>query len=255
MKRMLSLTATALALTLSLAGCGTDDEPVESAAAAQSAPDEAGGPGGRPGSGKVAAVDGSTAQVQGAGGQTAVSWTGSTTFTQEVAGGFDDVTKGACVLVAGEGDEDAVTATSVRITPAVDGECAGPGGRGERPGDLPTDRPSDAPSGAPRGEGPAGGMTVGTVTAVTGDGFTVESSGVDDGASVTVSVTEDTTFTATQEADASAVEVGVCVQAQGEPDSAGAVSATSIAISAATDGECSNGFGGRPGGPRGGDDR
>lgn len=252
MKRTLSLTVTALTLAVSLAACGGPDEPARNVSATQAAPDRGAGPGARPGSGKVAAVDGSTAQVQGSDGQTAVSWTATTTFTQQVDGSLDDVTKGACVLVRGEsGDEDAVTASAVTISPAVDGECQGPGGdRGARPTDLPTDLPSDAPTDAPSGApGRAGGgMAMGTVTAVTDAGFTVESTapGGGDTSSVSVSVTDDTTFSTTAEADASAVKVGVCVQADGESDSTGAVAATSIRVSAATGGECTTGFG-RPG--------
>jgi len=260
MKRMLSLTATTLVLTLGLAACGSEEESSDTAAPAASAPERGGAPAARPGSGKVAAVDGSTAQVQGSDGQTAVTWTSSTTFTQEVAGKLSDVTEGACVLVMGEGDDDAVTATTVRLTEAVDGECRGMGGpggrgRGERPtdlpsappGDMPDGRPSDAPSGAPGGR--PGGMVMGTVTAVSSSGFTVEASampGGDDARTVTVTVDDDTTFRTTADADSSAVEVGACVQTEGEADSTGAVTATSISVSEAQDGECTGGFGGRP---------
>ena len=49
-----------------------------------------GGQGGPGGSGKVAAVSGSTAQVQGQGGQVAVTWTAKTTFTQQVSAKASD---------------------------------------------------------------------------------------------------------------------------------------------------------------------
>lgn len=252
MKRTLSLTLTALTLAVSLSACGGSDEPARNVSATQAAPDRGAGPGARPGSGKVAAVDGSTAQVQGSDGQTAVSWTTKTTFTAEVKGSLEDVTQGACVLVRGESDDDAVTASAVTISPAVDGECQGPGGgRGARPTDMPTDRPKDLPSDAPSGApgGRSGGMASGTVTAVSDTGFTVESTtpGADEKRSVTVSVTDDTAFATTAQADASAVKVGVCLQTEGESDSTGAVAATSIRVSPATDGECTSGFG-RPSG-------
>ena len=51
-------------------------------------------------SGKVAAVDGTTIQVQSPqDGQVAVTWTASTTFTQEVAASLADVKVGDCVVV------------------------------------------------------------------------------------------------------------------------------------------------------------
>lgn len=276
MKRTLALTVTALTLALSLSACGdkTDTQDASSSADEQAAAGS-GGRGGmaRPGSGKVAAVDGSTAQVQGSDSQTAVSWTGSTTFTQQVSATASDVGKGSCVVVSGEaGDsDDAITASSVRITEAVDGECTGPMGGGRGPGgngggERPTDMPTDMPSGAPDGERPSGGpgggrggVAVGTVTAVSADGFTVESvamgapgaddasSGAAETTSITVTATSDTTFTTSADASASDVEVGVCVTTQGKTDSTGAVAATSIAISRPTDGECSTGFGGRGG--------
>lgn len=269
MKRTIALTATALTLALSLAACGDEEQDTQNASADQQSQQRGGGmPAQQPGSGKVAAVDGSTAQVQGASSQTAVSWTGSTTFTQQVSGSLDDLTKGACVLVMGDGsgsDSDAVTASSVRISEAVDGECAsgfgGGGGGGERPTDLPSDRPSDLPTdrpdggsqgerpeGGPQGGG-SGGMTSGVITAVTDSGFTIEAArpGSGETSTVTVSVGSDTTYLTSAEASADDVKIGVCLQTRGDADSTGAVAATSIHISQATDGECTTGPGRRGG--------
>lgn len=262
MKRILTLSATALVLAVSLSGCGEEDVDQDPASAQSSQQPGSGRPGGgQPGSGQVAAVDGSTAQVQGSSSQTAVTWTSSTTFTQQVAGSLDDVTAGSCVVVSGEGD-DTVTATSVRITEAEGDDCSGgfggPGGdrpdRGDAPQDRPSDAPTDRPSDAPRGMGGGmgGGLAAGRVTAATDSGFTVASTrpGSDESSSVTVAVTDDTTYTTTEKADADDVKVGVCVQTRGESDSKGAVTATSIAISPAADGECvSRGPGGRGGAP------
>lgn len=255
MKRILTLSATALVLAVSLSGCGEEDVDQDPASAQSSQQPGSGRPGGQPGSGKVAAIDGSTAQVQGSSSQTAVTWTSSTTFTQQVAGLLDDVTAGSCVVVSGEGD-DTVTAASVRITEAEGDDCSGgfggPGGdrpdRGDAPQDRPSDAPTDRPSDAPRGMG--GGLAAGRVTAVTDTGFTVASSqpGSEESSSVEVAVSDDTTYTTTEKADAEDVKVGVCVQTRGESDSKGAVTATSIAISPAADGECvTRGPGGRGG--------
>ncbi len=264
MKRTIALSITALTLALSLAACGDEEQDPQNASAEQQSQQRGGGmPSQQPGSGKVAAVDGSTAQVQGSGSQTAVSWSDSTTFTQQVSGSVDDLTQGACVLVMGDGsdadsDSAAVTASTVRISEAVDGECSsGFGGGGERPTDMPTNRPSDRPSDLPTDRpdgssqrpqgGQGGGMTSGVVTAVTDSGFTVDASrpGSDETTTVTVAVGSDTTYLTSAEATADDVKVGVCLQTRGESDSTGAVAASSIQISQATDGECSTGPGRR----------
>lgn len=242
MKRTIALTATALAMALTLSACGEEDASTEQQpSAGESRPSGEPGRQPMPGSGLVAAVDGSTAQVQSSDSQVAVTWTDDTTFTQQVSAALSDVTVGSCVLVMGEATE----ATSVRITPAVDGECAagmggGGFGGGSRPTDIPTDRPTDMPSGAPGG---MGGFTSGTVTAVGDSGFTVDAvqPGSDETTSTEVTVGSDTTLTRQAEAASSDVVVGVCLQTRGESDSTGAVAATSIAISAATDGECMTG--------------
>src|SRR5689334_6886154 len=55
--------------------------------------------------GKVAAVDGSTAQVQSQqNGQVAVTWNDSTTFTQQVPASLADVKVGDCVAALPEMD-------------------------------------------------------------------------------------------------------------------------------------------------------
>lgn len=160
--------------------------------------------------GKVVAVNGSTAQVQNQqDGQVAVSWNGSTTFTQQVSATLADVKIGSCVVVAsaatGTGGATAaptaaptaVTATSVRVAAkSSDGTCAngfgggggggpqlsgnggngGPGGTtggGESSGQPPAGAPSGGPSGAPQIRGFGG--AVGEVTAISGNTFVVKS--------------------------------------------------------------------------------
>lgn len=288
--RVTLATASSVLLLATLAACGGDS----SADSATDGGDQAAGQGqmegqggGMPGaSGLVAAVSGSTAQVHSQqSGQVAVSWTGKTSFTQQVDAKLSDVTVGACVMVTSDdtsGSEDSaateVAATGVRILPAGDdGSCdfgagqGGPGGAGgpgggempegapsDMPSDMPSDLPSDRPSDLPQG---GGFGTVGEVTEVSSSGFTVSSSmptmGQDDSDSsgsattteVEVSVSGDTTYTTSADATASAVKVGVCVSAQGESDDTGAVTADTVSISQAVDGECTGGFGGggRPG--------
>ena len=264
--RVTLATASSVLVLATLAACGGDSGSDSTAsdggnqAAGGQAGQLPGGQGGmRPGaSGEVAAVSGSTAQVQSqASGQVAVSWTDDTSFTRQVDATLADVTVGSCVLVTSADDD---TAATVRVTEASDdGGCGFGGGGGQRPegapsgmpsdmpSDMPTDRPSDMPNGG-RGFG-----TVGEVTAVSGTGFTVSATqpGADDATDVSVTVGDDTTYTTTAKANAAAVEVGVCVNAQGDSDDTGAVTATTISVSRPVDGECTGGFGmggGRPGG-------
>jgi hypothetical protein len=232
-------------------------------------------------SGLVAEVDGRTLQVQGASTQTAVTWTGTTRFTREVAVSKAAVRAGVCVAVRSlpdgqngtPSDQSSVIAQSVSISQPVSGRCqvgfgrGGPG-RGGVPGAQPTrsGQPTGSPAtgGASRARGFGGvGGAFGTVTAVGATGFTVESmvperpSGTASGSPttpattqrrvVTVTTSPATTYTSTVAATASAAKVGTCVTALGTADSTGAIAARSIAVRPAQNGSCVTGFG-RPGG-------
>ena len=158
-------------------------------------------------SGLVAAVNGTTLQVQGNNTQTAVSYTSRTTFTSQVAAVSADVVVGACVMVRGEGATETppstpsstrpLAASSITITPAVHGECragSGRGGAGDLPrgggpgappgGTVPSGGPSGTRTGRPTdgamGGRPGGfGGAFGKVTAVSAGGFTVTSTVVE----------------------------------------------------------------------------
>lgn len=241
--------------------------------------------------GTIAAVTGQVMQLQDASSQTAVAWTSSTTITQEVAGTLADVTPGVCVLAltAGSGTAGAAgsgAATSVTVTQPVDGSCtAGFGGGGgatggAMPGGRPTGAPGNGtrPSGAPGyGTRPSGAPTGGAggfarpvdglVTAVSGSTITVQTrTGATGGGSTgtpsadastgtgTVTVDAATTYLTTKAADASAIVVGQCATARGTADSTGKVAATSIQVSAPTNGSCvtaSRAFGGNRAGQGG----
>jgi hypothetical protein len=265
--RLTLATASSVLLVATLAACGggsdaaTDDT---SGAAAQTGGLNGGQTGGMmPGaSGTVAAVSGSTAQVQNdQSGQVAVSWTKDTTFTQQVDATLADVTVGSCVMVTTADDD---TAETVRITAASDdGSCGMGGGMGgmpgggERPEGMPTDMPTDMPSTMPSGaaDGMRGGFgTVGEVTAVSASGFTVSATqpGSDSATDVSVTVGGDTTYTTQAKAQASAVTVGSCVTARGDSDDTGAVTASTISVSEPVDGQCTSGFGGGMPGQQGG---
>ena len=273
--RVTLATASSVLLLAALAACGGDDatgaatEGGQAAARQQQGGQQGEGPGGgrMPGaSGTVAAISGKTLQVQNQqSGQVAVTWTATTAFTQQVDATLADVIVGSCVAVSSEGttDEgDPVAATSVRITVATDDGCTGgfgggPGGGGpgggERPEGAPTDLPSDLPTDRPSDRpGRSGGGTFGEVTAVSADGFTVSSArpGEDDKTTVDVTVSGDTTYTTNAEADSSALQVGKCVNATGDTDDTGAVTAERISVSDAVDGQCTGGFVIRNGAPQ-----
>jgi hypothetical protein len=267
MKRILSTTALVVTVGLGLAACGGSSpaatggpEGGQQSAAAQGA----GGARTPGGSGEVTDVSGSTAQVQSQTAQVAVTWTGSTTFTQQVSVKASAVTVGSCAVVTssastGTTSTSPVQAATVRITPATNGSCtiarAGGGGRPQGQGGTPpTGRPSGAPGGA-GGRGGFGGGTFGKVTAVTSTGFTVESQGRPTSSgttgkttSITVDTSASTKYTSTEKASSTAVKVGRCVTSQGKADSTGAIAATSIAVTDPVNGQC--GFGGFGGGQR-----
>ena len=64
---------------------------------------------------------------------------------------------------------------------------------------------------------------------------------------MTVTLTATTTFTTTQSATAAAIVVGQCARAIGTADTTGAITATTLTISAPTNGTCTSGFGFRGG--------
>ena len=195
-------------------------------------------------SGKVAAISGRTLQVQNPmSGQVAVTYTTATEFTAQAKATAADLEVGDCVMASGDD-----VAETVRISEPVAGECGGPrvqggpgGLAGGPPADLPTDRPTDAPTGAPSGMRMSG--VFGRVTAITATGFTVETTlpGQDDATTQEVSTSSKTTWTHMVAATAKGLKVGKCVVASGTKDDVGAVTAKTIAISDAVDGECTMG--------------
>lgn len=237
-----------LAALLLVAACGTDQTPTPAPAAAERGPG-ADGPGrgnGIPGvNGLIAAVEGSTLQVQGADSQTAVTFSATTVITSTVAATAADVKAGLCVSVrqpASSATPTAtVAATSVTISDPVGGACQGPGGFGGRPGGT---RPSGAPptarvrpSGAPGGNrGGFGFGAFGTVKSVSGAQLVIAR--VQPSGDVTVTTTNTTTYLRTAKAGSSALTVGACVTAIGKADDAGTVAATALSVRPAENGTC-----------------
>lgn len=215
-----------------------------------------GGPGTR---GTITAIDDSSLTVEatdqsGVTSTVTVETTDDTAVTESVEGSLADVAEGDHVMVMGSTTDAGVTAE--RVVDNGDLEISGPGGgmgappSGAQPptgspdgstssdgevtgGSVPSGQP---PVGAPGG---MGGGTAGTVTAVSTDGFTVETG---DGSSVKVSVTADTTISITKVLKVSDLAKGDTVMV------VGATTDSTVTASTIRRGELgAGGFGGGPG--------
>lgn len=266
--KALATVALAGGLAASLTACGSST-PASTAANAnsQSGGTQSGTGGGFAGrlpgvNGLVAAVTGSTAQVQSASAQTSVTWTASTTFTDEVKVTKSALKVGECVQASrapsasSSSSSTTLAAASVRIMSTSGGCTTLRQGTVNRPSGAPTNLPGGQTGTRPRGTFGTF-AAIGVVTSLTSSGFVVKpvalgsSTGT---AAVTVTTSSSTTYTQTQKADASAVKAGICMSANGTTDSTGAVTASRITLSQPTNGVCTQtrfggGFrGGAPGG-------
>ncbi len=258
---------------LAFAACGGSSG-ASTATSAPASPSDSGSsttPSTLPGaSGTIAAVNGSSLEVQNAqSGQTTVNYTSTTTIRQISSTSASAVTVGSCVSAFGKPTSSAktsspfgepITATTVSISQPVSGACER-GGFGGRPGGFGGasggtapggTRPSGGsfrpPSGRTFGNGSFGAAS-GQVTAVSGSQVTVDETNpqTKTSSSVTVTLTSSTTFTTTQTGTAAAIVVGQCARATGAADSTGAITAQELTISAPTNGSCTTGFGFRGG--------
>ncbi|UCZ62265.1 DUF5666 domain-containing protein [Mycolicibacterium phocaicum] len=212
---------------LSLAACGSSNTPsAGSSAAASSAPSSAspapaapGGPGGKDRlSGLVNSVSGGTVSITGKDGPGTVDITSSTRITQLAAGQLTDVTAGECVAVRpvkGNDTGNAVTAANVLVGQAGNAQCGQKGGKREH------------------------GIN-GTVASVNGSTIVVTDA---DNAQITVTVTPDTRYTKSSNADAKAIAAGMCLGARGTKDGNGALQATFAMVRPAVNGACGGGGG------------
>lgn len=268
--KLLALVGVASVLAVTLAACGGSSD---SAQTMEGMPNSDQRSRGMAGSGEVVQVSGSTAQVRNAqSGQAAVTWNTKTEFTKEASGTSSDLKAGKCVVVSMSENSDDMAQT-VRLTDKVNGTCMGGGGFGvpgggpdgnssDRPEPPSGRRPSDAPSGGPQGG--MRNMTMGEIKSVASGSMVVaaiEMNPPSEGSQSntqqtpstsdkTINYTSSTTITKTVSAKAADVTVGKCVVTQGDSDSTGKITASSIRISSKTNGECvMGGFrGARPGG-------
>jgi hypothetical protein len=227
-------------------------------------------------SGSVASITGDTMEVQSQSqGQTTVTWSGSTTFSQAVAGSQAAVVSGDCVIVTGtpsKKSKTTLTANSVSIRPASSsGSCTsttgGSGGRGTG-GGFTRAGGGFGGGGRPGGFGgggasrPAGGAAVsiasGKVTAVKGSTISVSGTVFNPGnaskgskpstkkQSLKVNTTTSTSYGLTESTSAAALALGDCVTAAGQSGATGAVTATNVSITSTGGATCSPGFGAGP---------
>lgn len=220
-------------------------------------------PGSVPGaSGTIAAVNGATLQVQNAQtGQVAVTYSPTTVIRQTTTATVAAVTVGSCISAFGTPNSTSstgspvggpITASTVSVSQPTNGTCAR-GGFGGRPGGTPGSgsRPAGGfgGGGGTRPGGGSFGAASGQVTAASGTTVTVDEVNpqTQKTTSVTVTLTGTTVFTTTGTATASAIVVGQCARAAGTADQTGTIAATTLTISAPTNGTCSAGFGFRGG--------
>ena len=268
------------AAALTLSACGTSGTPTVSPSGTPAANPSAAAAGGSSSraaargpaaSGLIAAVSGSTLQVQNAQvGQVAVTWTAATKFTQQVTLSLGSIKAGDCVTAAataGSPTAASFTATTVTVSQAVNGRCFGGFGGGAVPSPGSSFSPRPRPSGTrsfarPSGAARTGAFATGSVVSVSGSTIVVASrsfgpgAGASPGASAspaasagtttnkTVTLTSATKITTVRSATGAAATVGRCVTAQGKADSTGTVAATSIAVTDPVNGKCTSGFGG-----------
>jgi hypothetical protein len=224
-------------------------------------------------SGTIAAITGTTMQVQNQQtGQVAVSWSTATRFTHPVTVKLSSIKPGDCVTAAApsatSGSTSPFTATTVTVTPAPNGSCTGGfggqqrAGNGSRPSGFPSGFPSGArpsgsaarPSGFPSGGVRRGTFASGPVTAVSGSTITIAARDFRSSTTTPRKVTlgPSTKMTTQASTTAKSLAVGKCVTAEGTADTSGAVKATRVQITDPTNGQCSAGFGRQFGGGAGG---
>jgi hypothetical protein len=219
--RLAILTVTGAA-ALSVAACGASHTTKPSASAsptssAASPSSPSASPNGKAWvSGLIASVSGDAIQVTQQTGNATVDFTPSTKITEVTPAQLTDVTAGSCVAVrpsrVSAGTGGAVAAQSVRVSPAVDGNCA------------------EAKNHA--------GLS-GTVASVAGNTITVNRADANGNPSQTnVTVTDTTKYTKQAATDAQALAQGKCIAARGSKDGSGTLQASTISVQPADNGSC-----------------
>lgn len=242
-----AILATAGAIALSGAGCNTSKNAKPTSPAASptvasppiasptSSPPEAAEKGKDWVNGLIASVSGNAIQVTEQTGAATVDFTPSTKITEVTPAQLSNVTTGSCVTVrptpeSATAPGGAVTAESVRVSPATDGKCP----EAKRPAVGSTTTEPTAPPSGPEKPRPVHG----TVASVTGNTINVTSTDPNGNPSQTnVTVTDTTKYTQRNPATAQAITQGKCITARGTKDG-GTLQATKINLQPADNGNC-----------------
>jgi hypothetical protein len=223
----------AAAAGLAVSACGSG-----ASAGSSSSPSPGRGQARNGAAGQLVQINGQTLILTAATGDVTVTYSDSTTFTRTSAAVLADIVPGQCLVANGQKDSSGfLTATTVRLSPKTSSGCVVGGQFGPNASPPPGVSPRPTPSGQP-----AGAFVVGEVTAAAGTSITVLTT-----ASGSEVINVPTTAMVTRMSTASATDLrtGECLRANGARDSAGAVQATSIAITpAGPSGTCATGTGG-----------
>jgi hypothetical protein len=232
----------AVAALLGVAACGG----AKASSATSPSPDRGSAQARNGAAGQLVQISGQTLILTGASGDITVTISGTTTFTRTSAAVLADIVPGQCLVATGQKDAaGTLTATTVRLSPKTSSGCSA----GSQFGPNASPPPGTSPRPTPSGQA-AMPFVAGEVTKASGTSISVLTT-----TSGTEMINVPTTATVTRMSSASATDLrtGECLRANGSRDTAGAVQATSIAITpAGPSGTCATGAGGGRGPGRGG---
>ncbi|MCX2930940.1 DUF5666 domain-containing protein [Mycobacterium sp. CVI_P3] len=174
--------------------------------------------------GSIASVSGTTIQVTGPQGSSAVAFSPSTKIMELTPAKLTDITTGLCVTIrpASGAEGSTVTAAAVVVGASSSGKCEKTGGADN--GGLPR-----SPLGGFRGTVDSVGDNTVVVTTIGADGSTE---------TTTVQVDDTTVFADRHRASADAIVEGKCIMAGGTNDTGGTLQALTINLPLVIDGKC-----------------
>jgi len=168
--------------------------------------------------GTLASINGNTLTLATSQGQATVIISSSTTIEKTVVGAVSDLTQGNFVTISGTTDSSGnIDATSIMLMQGQPPAQATPG----------NGTSTTRPSGTFPGAGTGRQMTIGTISAISGNSITVTTT---QQSQVTVNIDYNTVIQKTVDGLVSDLQTGVTLSAIGPTDSNGAVDATSISI-------------------------
>jgi hypothetical protein len=240
------LAATGVLATVALAACGSPAAATNTGGAASPSA-SAGARRGGGTSGELVRITGTTLLVNTTNGDVSVSLSGTTPLSKTRTGTVADITTGSCVTATGTKDAGGVlTASTVLLSPPVNGACTTPGGFGGGNGQRPSPAPGSTPRPTPNGTPPA--FARGQVTAVSGTQVTIQPA---NGTPTTITVPTTVRVAVSQSITSADLAIGDCVVANGQKDASGTVQARTVNVVPPGPSGCGSGagfgFGGRGG--------